>query len=192
MKNITLGFVKAIVVASAALSFSAISSADMFMVDANANCAGDGVANGLSTIALNAGDSFSVTSSTNDLWSLGALPRWCDADGLVHREANGLDDSGEVAGTIIGEDFGNLTLGSQTFRYGTMVATLDDATYFAVGSNYSGVAPVSGTLKLFIWDTPSGDNSNKITATVSSVPEPASMLALGLGAVALIRRRKNA
>jgi len=123
---------------------------------------------------------------------LALLPRWIVADRLVLRLANELDDSGEVAGTQIGADFGDVTLGAQNLRYGTTVGTLDDAIFFAIGSNYAGVAPVSRTLKLFIWDVPSNDNSNSISADVSSVPEPASMIALSLGALGLIRRRKNA
>lgn len=192
MKNTSFGFAKAIAVLGTAISIASISSADLFTVDATANCAGDGFGAGMSTVSLTAGQSFTVTSSTDDMWSLGGLPRWCDADGLVARYATGTDESGESAGTQIGADFGDLMLGSQTFRYGTMVGTLDDATFFAVGSNYSGVAPVSGTLKLFIWDTPSGDNSHSIEANVAAVPEPASMIALGLGALGLLQRRKNA
>jgi hypothetical protein len=57
-----------------------------FVVDAKANSAnisGTVTGTGLDTISLTFGETFSVTSSVNDLWSLGTLPRFSDADGLT-------------------------------------------------------------------------------------------------------------
>ncbi len=154
------------------------------------NASGDGV--GLATISLTAGQAFSVTASSDDLWSLGALPRFCDADGLTgDRYATATDDSGETVGTLIGQDFGMYSQDSQSFAYGTLVGRIDAGSYFAVGTNYAGVASATGTLYLYNWDTPKGDNTGSITANVEAVPEPATMAVLGLGLAAAARKRRK-
>lgn len=63
--------------------------------------------------------------------------------------------------------------------------------------NYNGLsaAAASGNWSLFIEDFIPGDEGTvrniQLRITTESVPEPASLAVLGLGAIALLRRRKN-
>ena len=87
------------------LCAAAASQAMPFVVDAYANSSSGGT--GASTVSLLAGQSFSVSVAPNDLWNAGALPRWSNADGLTgNLFATGSDDSGQSAGTQIGQNFG--------------------------------------------------------------------------------------
>jgi len=151
-----------------------------FVVDAYTNASGGGV--GLATVSLTMGQAFTVSASSDDLWSLGDLPRFCDADGLTgDRYATATDDSGQTVGTLIGQDFGNYSQDNLTAKYGKLVGRIDGGDFFVVGTAYAGVASATGTLYLYNWDTPASDNSGSITANVEAVPEPASMMVLGLG-----------
>ena len=104
-------------------------SAANFVVDALANSANiSGVTvtgTGLDTISLTMGENFSVTSNTNDLWSLGSLPRFSDANGLTGiRLATASDDSGQPVGTQIGADFGLLAAEGVNTSFGTLVGEI--------------------------------------------------------------------
>ena len=171
-------------------------SAATFVVQALANSSTGGTA--LSTVALAAGQAFTVTSSTNDLWSAGALPRFSDANGLTgDRFATAADDSGQAVGTQIGTNFGSYTQSGFTAPYGAMVGRIN-STYFLVGSAFAGVAATAGTLELFYWDSNNGDNTGQISADVTAlaaaVPEAAtwSMLIAGFGLVGVSLRRRSA
>jgi len=168
----------------------ALAAAVPVVVQAKANSTSGGV--GANTgLALLAGDLFSVTVDPNDLWSAGALPRWSNADGLTsNRFATGTDDSGELAGTLIGINFGFWNQHSLSLPYGTLVGSIG-GTFFDIGTSFLGAAPASGNLLLWYWDSNNGDNSEFITANVEAVPEPGTLLLLGGGLLGLARSRRR-
>ena len=170
-------------------------SAATFIVQALANSSTGGTA--LSTVSLAAGQAFTVSSSTNDLWSAGALPRFSDANGLVaNRFATPADDSGQTTGTLIGQSFGTYTQSGFTAPYGAMVGRINTS-YFLVGSSFAGVAASAGVLELFYWDSNNGDNTGQIAAEVNAlagaVPEATTwgMMIAGFGLVGFSLRRRS-
>lgn len=188
---------KMIRVAIAALAFggAATANAAFFDVAAVTNSSSGGV--GLNTgIVLSAGQAFSVTAAAGDLWSAGALPRWSNADGLVaDLFATGSDDSGESVGTKIGQEFvGGWTQNGLNAPFGSLVGKLA-STYFFLGTNFAGPAPVAGTLSLYYWDSNNSDNSGSVRAEVlvgQSIPEPIalSLVSIGLLGLGLTRRKR--
>lgn len=178
--------------AVAALAFTATSSqAVIYDVFAQANSSSGG--SGLQTITLTAGQAFSVSADPTDLWSAGALPRWSNADGLITDTfATGSDESGENAGTWIGMDFGPWSQDGFTAPYGSLVGRIG-SDYLLLGTNFSGVAPSSGQLELFYWDSNNGDNSGKIAANVQAaagVPESGGFVVFGLAGAGLAIMRR--
>lgn len=176
---------------AALLALTAVSAhATLFTVDAMVNSSGGGI--GLNTgITLSSGEVFTVSAGINDLWSAGALPRFSNADGLVgDLFATGSDESGQAAGTKIGQNFGLLNQNGLSAPFGTLVGDIS-GTFFKLGTNFSGAAPATGTLLLFYWDSNSGDNSGSVVADVrtgtaapgpsTAVPEPGSSMLLCLG-----------
>jgi hypothetical protein len=168
-----------------------------FSVDALVNSAnisgGTVTGTGLDTISLTAGQNFSVTSSTNDLWSLGSLPRYSDADGLTgDRLAAAADDSGQPVNTLIGADFGLVTANGLTASYGTLVGEISGV-FEILGSDFHGPAWATGTLTLFNWDTNTSDNTGAILVDVSTgaAPEPAAwaLMLAGFFSMGFMARR---
>lgn len=184
---------------AAVLAPAAPASATVFVVDALSNSISGGT--GLSTLALSAGQVITVSASTSDLWSAGALPRYSDADGLIgNRIAAPGDDSGPQDGTTqIGGNFGLPTINGFTAPFGSLVG-LVGTQYQLLGTNFSGSFTDAGTLQLFYWDTNNGDNFGTVAANVvirqqSAVPEPGTwlMMLAGFGAVGVaVRRRRTA
>jgi len=179
--------------AASAVVAGAAAAAD-FTVSAFGNSSsGTGV--GLATISLAAGQQFTVSVDPNDLWSAGALPRWSNADGLTgNRFATGTDESGQPAGTLIGQDFGLNTQNGLSAPFGTLVGELGGV-FEVLGTHFSGPAWNSGTLTLFYWDSNNFDNTGSVLASVVAVPEPASWTLMigGFGlAGAMLRRRRAA
>lgn len=177
-------------------SIAAPASAASVVVFAQANSRTSGVA-ALPGLVLTSGQTFSVSSSTDDLWSAGPLPRYSDGDGLTaNRFATPSDDSGQAPGTLIGSNFGLVTIDGFSAPYGSLVGRIGGA-YQLIGANFSGSAWNTGALELYYWDTFSDDNFGSITfdiATAGAIPEPRSwMLAIvGFGVIggALRSRRK--
>lgn len=134
------------------------------------------------------GQSLTVSSSTDDLWSAGGLPRYSDANGLVaDRFATATDDSGQAVGTQIGANFGLATVDGYTAPFGSLVGRIGSVYQF-LGANYNGTAWGTGNLELFYWDSNFGDNFGEITFDINAagpVPEPATwaLLILGFGFV---------
>jgi hypothetical protein len=176
------------------------SSARAVTVDAFANSSSGGTG-ALTGVFLTAGQAFTVTASTDDLWSAGPLPRYSDANGLVgNRDANGSDDSGQPPGTLIGTDFGTWTQYSFSAPYGSLVGQIGSGAFFLVGTNFSGPANASGELALYYWDSNNDDNTGSITATISAAAVPGPIVGAGLpglvmalgGLIAWRRRRMAA
>jgi PEP-CTERM motif len=177
--------------AASLFAFAAPASAAIFVVKAfdhsSIGVSGTPLNTGLS---LTAGQSLNVSSSINDLWSAGALPRFSDANGLVgNRFATALDDSGQPVGTLIGESFGIPSFGGHSAPFGSLVGRIGGV-YQTLGANFNGIAWNNGTLELFYWDSNQGDNFGEIAFSVS-VPEPASwvLMIAGFAAVGSALRR---
>ena len=184
--------IKTLTSVAAALLLAGAANAASVVVDATADSWNSGAGSGLDTgITLSAGESFAVSVAADDLWSAGALPRWSNADGLVgNLLATGTDESGQAAGTLLGQSFGLL----DGFAYGELVGQFGDGAYFAVGTDFNGAANASGVLKLFYWDTFTADNSGSVLANIAVVPEPGSiaLMLAGLGIVGGLSRRRGA
>ena len=178
--------------AAAALASAATATAATFDVSAFANSSSGG--SPLASIALTNGRAFTVASSTDDLWSAGALPRFSDGSGLVgNRFATATDDSGQPVGTLIGVNFGGYTQDGFTAPYGSLVGRLNGV-YTLLGANYSGVATGNGTLELFYWDSNNGDNTGSIRFDINAaVPEPETwaLLLAGFAMVGVAVRRRG-
>jgi len=163
-------------------------------VFAQANSTAGGVG-GSTGVFLNTGDNFTVSAAATDLWSAGSLPRWSNADGLTgDLFATGSDESGQVAGTRIGVDFGLYSAHGLSLAFGSLVGSIG-GDFFLIGTNFTGNAIGTGELLLWYWDSNNGDNSEKIKVTIdtAAVPEPSVLALLSLGLVSLIsvsRRKK--
>ncbi|SDJ65230.1 PEP-CTERM protein-sorting domain-containing protein [Bradyrhizobium lablabi] len=177
---------------SGAAGFSA-TAAQAVIVDAYMNSSSGGTGD-LTGVFLTAGQSFTVTVDPGDLWSAGALPRWSNADGLTgNRYATGSDDSGQLAGTLIGIDFGLWTQDGLSLPYGTLVGKIGAGNFFGIGTSFSGLANATGELKLYYWDSNYGDNTQFVSAEISAVPEASTwaMMILGFFGVGLIAYRRK-
>ncbi len=124
-----------------------------FEVKAKENSVQQGV--GLDTgITVSAGDKINISVAEDDTWSAGPADRTSNANGLV-------------AGNRFGGTYPVHTYKGFPFPFGSLVGSLDGGkTFFLVGTNYDGVASVSGRLSLFFWDSMSNDNFGSVTATV--------------------------
>ena len=189
MRKMMMAAGTAIALALSAPAANAVS----YTVDAFANSSSGGT--GLATFGVVTGQALAVTVAPGDLWNAGALPRWSNADGLTGpRFATGTDDSAQPVGTLIGVNFGTYTQGNLSAPYGTLVGQIGSV-FQVLGTNFSGPAWGTGVLSLFYWDSNNGDNTQFITANVSSptgVPAPAALGLFGLGLLGLgaIARRR--
>jgi len=179
----------AIATFAAGLALAGAADAAVFIVNAQANSSSGGT--GVSSIALSTGQSFTVSVDSDDLWNAGALPRWSNADGLTGPlVATGSDDSGEVAGTLIGSPFTAWTQHGLTAAYGSLVGEIGGI-YKVLGTGFSGQAWNTGTLNLYYWDENAGDNTEFVSANISAIPEPVTwtMMILGFGLAGTALRR---
>lgn len=170
-----------------------------FIVDAATHSVNSGAGSGLNTlVTFLAGQAINISSSTNDLWSAGDLPRYSDGSGLVaDRFKSAADDANPAIanGTLIGQNFGTPTFLGHTAPFGALVGRYGDGTFQTFGANFSGVAAGSGALTLFYWDSFSSDNFGQIAFNLSSpVPEPAAwaLMLAGFGLIGFTMRRNRA
>jgi hypothetical protein len=157
----------------------------------NSSSGGAGVSTG---VLLTAGQSFTVDVDPNDLWNAGALPRWSNADGLIVKLlATGTDESGQLAGTVIGNVFDLWTQDGLTAAYGALVGKIGSGAYFLVGTHFSGPANATGELQFYYWDSNNGDNTEFVSATISGVPEPSTwaMMILGFAGIGFLAYRRR-
>jgi hypothetical protein len=180
---------------AAGLAMAGGAQAATVIVDAQANSStgGTGADTGLN---LTLGQLFQVLVDPNDLWNAGTPPRWSNADGLTHNiYATGTDDSGAAAGTLIGINYGVRTVAGFSAPYGALVGEIGGV-FHLIGTNFSGAAWNTGDLNLYYWDSNSADNTQYITAEVSSstgVPEPATwaFMIVGFGLLGGALRAKR-
>jgi len=190
MKKSLIGIASALV-----LSIPLQSMAELVTVDALANSTNSGTGTGAQVLTpFTIGESFAVTVDPSQIWSAGVLPRWSNADGLTgNLYATGADISGQPSGTLIGQDFGLLNLGGLKAPFGSLVGEWGNSgTYFLIGTNYTGTA--KGTsLELYYFDTYTPDNTGRIVANVTAVPEPKTygMMLIGLGMIGFMARRRK-
>jgi len=180
--------------AAVAVTLAKPASAAVIIVKAFDHSSNSGSGTGLNTgIGLTFGQTLTITSSTNDLWSAGALPRYSDATGLIgNRFATAADDSGQLVGTQIGKNWGILTIGGFSAPYGALVGKINGV-YQYLGANFSCPAWQTGNLTLFYWDSYTPDNFGEIAFNVNTIPESATwlMMLAGFGAVGFALRRRR-
>jgi hypothetical protein len=155
-----------------AVSGFAMAASSTVIVDSVANSVGDGT--GLSTgVFLTAGESFSVSVPTDEIWNnSGGDPTYdSNADGHTFQ-------MGDLVGLYD--------------AIGSLVGEIGNGAFFHVGTDFTGLANASGELKFFYFDSDAWNNIGSVDATISAVPEPANLMLMGLalGAFALSRRRK--
>jgi len=190
MRRFTLGLGTAIAALAVAPGASA---ATLVQVNAQANSSSGGTG-ALTGLIMGVGQQFTVSVNPNDLWNAGDLPRWSNANGLTgNLLATGTDDSGQSAGTLIGQNFGLHTSNGLSAPYGSLVGSIGGV-YKLLGTNFSGQSWGAGELLLYYWDSNSGDNSQFVTASVAAVPEPSTwaLMIAGFGIVGMAMRRRSA
>jgi hypothetical protein len=191
-----------IVALTLGLAIAGSAHASIFVVQAQANSSSGG--SGLASIALTAGEVFSVNSSLEDTWSAGSLPRVADGNGLDQvRFSDGTDDSGFATGTQLTAIFPLYTQHGLTTNYASLVGEIGGI-YQELGANFVGAAWGTGTLNLYFWDENNGDNYGNIAFDIKprvsvdhgpgdGVPEPASwaLMITGFGAAGAMLRAKR-
>ena len=156
---------------AAGLAMASGAHAATIVVDARANSSTGGVG-ALTGLTLTLNQIFHVSVDPGDLWNAGTPPRWSNADGLTHDlYATGTDDSGAAAGTLIGNNRGLYAVGGFSAPYGSLVGSIGGV-FHLLGTSFNGPAWNTGALTLLYWDSNNFDNSQYITARVTTgVPE---------------------
>lgn len=175
--------------ASVLLAASNFASAGITQVsvDAMLNSTSGGVARD-SGIYLSAGQAFSVTVASYYSWNFnGDESYWTDAGGWYYIDENLTNPDGSTFTGHVAALIGQIGTG-----------TPGAGSYFTVGTNFAGIANATGELNFFFLDDATRlENDGLIIAEVATrsvranVPEPSSLSLLGLGLLALARRRRT-
>ena len=118
-------------------------------VDARANSSSGGQSKDTG-IDVAKRDVLIVNVDPNDDWSAGSdqpCTRKSNADGLT-------------------KCYGTYSMSNLSANYGSLVGRIGDGPFFLIGTSYENEATVSGRLRLYYWDSNSGDNSGFITANL--------------------------
>jgi len=191
---------KSLKILATILAVAAIPYAQAIMVTVDAKVNSSSGGSGFDTgIDLVTGQAFGASADLDDLWSAGTLPRWSNADGLDgDLFATGFDESGQAAGTKIGQDFGLWNQDGASFHYGSLVGQIGAGSFFKLGTSFAGNANATGRLLLYYWDSNSGDNAESIKVTFKigdgkPVPDQGGLILsfLGLGMLFLFSRMKK-
>ena len=141
----------------------------------NSTVGGSGLDTGV-TLAVNS--TFSIVVDASQIWNFGSgNPNYdTNADGMAGQ------------GWIM--DFSNPDGSMFHGPIGGLVGQIGNGNFFNVGTNFTGTANASGTLNLFFMDSDAWNNSGAVQADINVVPEPATLGLMGLGLLALARRRR--
>ncbi len=192
IKKLLLGFFICLLILASANN----AQASIFIVDPNYNCFSDlayaEINYGYTPYLLDTGIDFNagdiLESHATGLWwhnnTVTNIP-WYDANGT-----GGLSGAFPQVrqGSLLGQISNN---GPHIIHNGNS----SGANFFMIGANYSGPVDRSGRLYLGFADTDYGNNQGYVTVDIqggSLVPEPSSMLLLGLGSLAfsLFKRKR--
>ncbi len=192
--------IKGLKLLTAVLAIAAIPCAQAIMVTVDARVNSSSGGSGLDTgISLVTGQAFASEAALDDVWSAGGGLRWSNADGLDGDTfATAGDGSGAAPGTQIGTLFPLHTTPDGSFHFGSLVGKIGTGAFFKLGTSFSGTANADGTLKLYYWDSNSGDNLESIKVTFkidsgSTVPDEGGLIlsVLGFGMLVLFSRLRK-